>query len=69
MPHSIAVGIDFGTHASGFAMFGINSFGSLSSAGTRVQLHEAWPGQPTPDCKTRTCLLYKGSSVVSRGVT
>ncbi len=64
----LAVAIDFGTYASGFAYAPIPQHQPQPCqphAVPRVSLHTAWPGQPAPDPKTRTAVLYRGRTLVS----
>ncbi len=64
----LAVAIDFGTYASGFAYAPIPQHQPQPGqphAAPRVSLHTAWPGQPAPDPKTRTAVLYRGRTLVS----
>ncbi|GIL49465.1 hypothetical protein Vafri_5802 [Volvox africanus] len=74
-PPNLVIGIDFGTYASGFAVYKRNpaDASSLSCAESlarlRVSTHDRWPDQPTPDAKTRTALLYKGDKVAAWGWT
>ncbi|KAG2484378.1 hypothetical protein HYH03_016794 [Edaphochlamys debaryana] len=69
-PPSLVIGVDFGTHASGFAWRKQWPGSAASAPGAlRVSTHEAWPDQPTPDAKTRTALLYRGDRVASWGWT
>ncbi len=70
-PAALAVAIDFGTYASGFAYAPIPQHqhqhqprAAPAGLPPRVQLHTAWPGQPAPDPKTRTAVLYRGRSLV-----
>ncbi|PNH11786.1 Heat shock protein 12B [Tetrabaena socialis] len=67
-PPSLVVGIDFGTHASGFA-FRKHGSAAAGAGPVRVSTHDRWPDQPTPDAKTRTALLYQGTRVVAWGWT
>lgn len=58
------VGVDFGTHGSGFAY----KFRASSSA---PRMMEVWPDQPAGSCapKTRTSLLYNRRDAVAWGHT
>ncbi|KXZ53291.1 hypothetical protein GPECTOR_7g1185 [Gonium pectorale] len=60
------IGIDFGTHASGFAIIKTETATGIAAQATT---HDRWPDQPTPDAKTRTALLYRGDEVVAWGWT
>ncbi|KXZ46452.1 hypothetical protein GPECTOR_43g888 [Gonium pectorale] len=55
---TVAVGIDLGTYATGFAYCELTDGGVANDP--RVMLHFSWPEQPTPDPKTRTAVLYRG---------
>ncbi len=61
----LAIGVDFGTYASGFA------YSKLTPAAgpARVSTHERWPDQPTADPKTRTAVLYQGTRLVRNSDT
>ncbi len=50
------IGLDFGTHSSGFAAA---SSKQAKPDGPMLQ-HEGWPDQPCPYPKTRSALLYQG---------
>lgn len=50
---SLYVGVDFGTHQSGF---------STAVLGGSVRFMEIYPQQPVPYCKTLTMLLYAKQS-------
>ncbi len=71
----LAIGVDFGTYASGFAyskLSAANKPGPIAAADgvagpARVSTHERWPDQPTADPKTRTAVLYQGTRLVRGG--
>ncbi|GLI60769.1 hypothetical protein VaNZ11_003001, partial [Volvox africanus] len=69
LPHPIvAVGLDFGTWATGFAYCEVASARG-GGYDPRVKLHLSWPDQPTADPKTRTAVLYRGSQLEAWGWT
>ncbi|EFJ45277.1 hypothetical protein VOLCADRAFT_94503 [Volvox carteri f. nagariensis] len=80
-PPNLVIGIDFGTHASGFAFYkrahaGAGAGAAASASGSvsaevfpRVSTHDRWPDQPIVDAKTRTALLYKKDRVDAWGWT
>ncbi|GLC69296.1 hypothetical protein PLESTF_000812700 [Pleodorina starrii] len=76
VPHpTVVVGLDFGTHATGFAYCELSGPGlagggaGAGGADPRVMLHLSWPDQPTADPKTRTAVLYRGRHLEAWGWT